>query len=246
MDRELVRQQVPAARRLDGVHVTDDVGDRDVRRRELLHIAAVPRDPLDGSAVAALVQELPPELRDRAERAVVHLAPGDDRDLFVQEIHELTQDAALGLTAKAQQDEVVPREHGVHHLRHDGILEPHDAGEDLVARLQHADQVVAHLVLDRPPVHARIGPLGLLQVGEDGWLRHAVMITPHAMHSMSSNRSHRGYVLRRLLTAGGARQGARPQPPSPGPARQPRQARTSPAPPGPAPASPPAEPRQTP
>jgi hypothetical protein len=43
MHRQLVGKQMPAARCLDGIDVTDDVGDRHVGCRELLDEAGVAR-----------------------------------------------------------------------------------------------------------------------------------------------------------------------------------------------------------
>jgi len=44
------------------------------------------------------------------ERIVVNLAAGHDRNLLVEQIDEAAQDAALRLTAQAEQDEVVVRQ----------------------------------------------------------------------------------------------------------------------------------------
>src|SRR2546430_1937886 len=85
----------------------DDVGDRDVRGGELLHVARIAWQPRHRRAVAQLGHELAAEFRDGGERIVVHLAPGDDRDLLVEQRDELAQDAALRLAAQAQQDEIV-------------------------------------------------------------------------------------------------------------------------------------------
>ena len=64
--RQLVGQQVPAARRLDRVHVADDVGDRHVGRRELLDVARVARQPRDRRAIA----RAPPPAPGRTSRSV--------------------------------------------------------------------------------------------------------------------------------------------------------------------------------
>jgi hypothetical protein len=54
VDGQLVGQDVPAARGLDGIDVADDVGDRDVRRGQLLDEARIAR-PSDGRVVAVLL-----------------------------------------------------------------------------------------------------------------------------------------------------------------------------------------------
>src|SRR5439155_3674038 len=81
--RQLVREQMPAARGLDRVDVPDDVGDRDVGGRELLHVARVARQPGDRRAVAVLVYEFALVLGDRLERVVGPLANRWAWDLFV-------------------------------------------------------------------------------------------------------------------------------------------------------------------
>ncbi len=98
------------------------------------------------------------------ERVVVHLAAGEDRDLLVEQGGQLAEDAALRLSSETQQDEVVAGEDRVDHLGDDGILVADDAGEDLLAGLQHADEVVPHLVLYGPEMHAGLGPFGLLEL----------------------------------------------------------------------------------
>ncbi len=96
------------------------------------------------------------------KRVVVHFAAGDDRDLLVQQRDELSQNAALRLASQAEQDEVVPRENGVDGLWHDRLLEPDDAGEDVASGFQHANEILAHLVLDRALAARRLPPLSLL------------------------------------------------------------------------------------
>ena len=111
---------------------------------------AFARDP--GAARAA----------DRSERIVVNFAAGDDRQMLVEQIDEAAQDAALRLTAQAEQDEVVPRQDRVDELRDDGVLVADDAGEERVAGLQLVNEVVANLLLDRsalrPPLCCRNSP----------------------------------------------------------------------------------------
>ena len=78
----------------------------------------------------------------------MNLAAGHDRNLLVEQIDEAAQDAALGLAAQAEQDEVVTREDGVDELRDDGLVVADDAGKERFARLQLANQVVADFLLD--------------------------------------------------------------------------------------------------
>ena len=107
MHRELVRQEMPAPRRLDRIDVADDVGDRHVRGRELLDEPQLARQPGDRRRVAALGDQLPPVFGDRIEGIIVDLAARDDRNLLVEQRDELAQDTALRLTAQAEQNEIV-------------------------------------------------------------------------------------------------------------------------------------------
>ena len=147
VDGELVRE-VAALRDAYRVDVAHQVGDRDVGRRELLPVALVAPDPVDGRVVALLRNELDGVARDGGKRVVVHLAPLHDGDLFVEQLDEGADHARLRLPALAKQDEVLPREDGILHLRDDGVLVAHDAGEDGFAVPQAVHEVAAQLVAD--------------------------------------------------------------------------------------------------
>jgi hypothetical protein len=129
VNRQLVGEQMSAARRLDRVDVADQVGDRDIGRGELLDESVVPPDPRDRRVVACLVDDLASVLRDRCERVVIDLTAGDDRHRFVEQRRQRAQDARLRLAAQPEQDEVVPREDRVHDLRHYRILVSQHARE---------------------------------------------------------------------------------------------------------------------
>ena len=82
-------------------------------------------------------------------------AARDDGNPLVQQFDEGAQDAALRLTAQAEQNEIVSGEDGVDELRNDRLVEADDAGEESFARAQLAYQVVADLLLDRPGSETR-------------------------------------------------------------------------------------------
>src|SRR5256885_16211023 len=82
VDRQLV-SEVTALGHLDGIDLADQIGDRDVGRGQLLTVAAVARNPLDGGLVTLLGQALATARADRSERIVVDLAAGQHRDLLV-------------------------------------------------------------------------------------------------------------------------------------------------------------------
>src|SRR5205085_11702594 len=57
MNRQFVREQMPAARRFDGIEVADQIGDGHVGRRQLFDVAIATRHKGDGRLVAALVDQ---------------------------------------------------------------------------------------------------------------------------------------------------------------------------------------------
>ena len=165
---QLAGEVEPSARGPDRVHVADDVGDGHVGRRELLDVALVRREPGDRGGVALLGEEVAAALAQRPEGVVVDLAPRDHRRRRVEQAGEAAQDPALRLAPQAQQDHVVPRQHGVDELGDDGVVVAHDAGEDGRARLELAQQVAAHLLLHRDTLRGTRHP----QLSEGPGLRH--------------------------------------------------------------------------
>ena len=135
-------------RRLDGVDVADQVRDGGVRRRQLLAVARRAVQPRDRRLVARLGDAVARELGDRRERVVVDLGALDLGHVLVEQVRELAHQAALRLSAQAEQDEVVAAQERVLHLGHDRLVVAEHAGEDVAAGLDGGDQVGAHLVLD--------------------------------------------------------------------------------------------------
>ena len=150
VNRELVGQLQSAARRLDGIDVAHHIGDRHVRRRQLLHVSRLPRPPGDRCGVAVDDDARTAGGANRFERIVVNLASRDDRQVLVEQRRQRAQDAALRLTAEAEQNEIVPRQDGVDELRDHGLVVTDDAGKQRLAAPQLSDQVVANFVLHRP------------------------------------------------------------------------------------------------
>ena len=95
-------REIPALGVLDHVDFTDQVGDGDVRRRELLVVATIGADPLDGRPIALLGHQVTRRPGDRMIGIVVDLGAGDDRDRVVQQVHELAEHSRLGLAAQAE------------------------------------------------------------------------------------------------------------------------------------------------
>ena len=80
--------------------------------------------------VAALGDEVAAAPAERAVGIVANLAAGDVGHVFIEQGGERAQDAALRLSAKAEQDEVLPRKNGVHDLRNHRVFIADDAGEE--------------------------------------------------------------------------------------------------------------------
>ena len=149
VDRQLVGQ-VAAFGDLDRVDFADEVGDGDVRRRELLAVAAVAADPVD-------LERCRPPARRASRLACVIGSNGfslislpamtgiSSSSRFV----ERADHARLRLAALAEEDDVLAGEDRVLELRHDGLLVAEDAGEQRPPFADARDQVAAHLFLDR-------------------------------------------------------------------------------------------------
>src|SRR6185312_5428657 len=141
--------EVAALGHLDRIDLADQVGDGDVRRGELLAVAAVARDPHDLGAVALLGHALAAGLADGRQRVVVDLAAGQGGHRLVEEADQHARHARLGLAALAEEDQVLAAEDGVLDLRDDGVVVADDAGQERLAAPQARDEVVAQLLLDR-------------------------------------------------------------------------------------------------
>ena len=128
--RQLARELQARPRRLDRIDVADHVGDGHVGRRQLLDVAQVARQPVDRRAVA-----LGGDAR-RGTRAQIGASgsslisqPGITGISSSSSVDQRAQQARLGLTAQAKQDEVVLREQRVDQLRNDAVVVADDAGE---------------------------------------------------------------------------------------------------------------------
>src|SRR5438552_2789714 len=134
---------------LDRVDLADEVGDRDVGRRQLLAVAAVARDPDDLGRGVLLGEPRAAGAADRREGVVVDLAAGERGHRRVEQGREEARHACLGLAALAEENDVLAREDRVLDLRHDALLVAHDPGEERLPAPEARDQVVAQLLLDR-------------------------------------------------------------------------------------------------
>ena len=154
MDGQFVRQ-VPALRDLDGVDLADEIGHRNVGRRQLLPKTVNPMEPRDGGLVAQFLYLIVPEFGDGRKGIVVHLGPFDDGNVLVQEIRHRSDQPRLGLAALPQEDQVVAREDRVLQLRQDRIFIADDPWEQLLPFPELPNEVLPQLVFDRDDLVAR-------------------------------------------------------------------------------------------
>ncbi len=70
------------------------------------------------------------------------------RHVRIEQPRKRAQDAALGLSAQSQKNEIMPGQYRVDDLRHHRIVVADDAGKDGPTAAQARDQVVAHFVFD--------------------------------------------------------------------------------------------------
>ena len=126
---QFVGKIVAAARGLDGIHVADDVGNGHVGRGQLFDEAILARQPGDGRVVAALGDQFAAGAADGTQRMIVNLAAGDVGNLRIEKVDQAAQDAALGLAAQTEQDEIVPGQNGIDDLRQDRLFVAVNAGK---------------------------------------------------------------------------------------------------------------------
>src|SRR5262249_24329800 len=129
MNCQLITQKMPALRGFNRIYVTDDIGYGYVGRCQLFHEARVAIDPFDVCFIPVELERLAAIGRDRFEWIVVDFRTGNYWDPLVQQIGELTNDAALCLTAKTEKNDVMSRENSVDQLRDNCLVITGNAGK---------------------------------------------------------------------------------------------------------------------
>ena len=140
--------EVAALGDLDRIDLADQVGDGDVGRGQLLGVAPVARQPLNGRLIALGVDQLARDRTDRRERVVVELATGDDRDELVEQTDQQPRQPRLGLAALTEETHVLAGQDRVLDRRDDAFVVTDDAREDGLLGGQLAQQVGAQLLFD--------------------------------------------------------------------------------------------------
>src|SRR5438309_11675037 len=105
------------ARSFDGIDVADQIRDGHIRRRELFNVALLRREISNGGTVSAFYNQFLATAANRRVRIVMDLASRDVGHVRIQERSERAKNTALGLSAQAQQNKVMPRENCVNDLR---------------------------------------------------------------------------------------------------------------------------------
>ena len=135
VDGELVNE-IPTLRHPDGIHVADQVGHADVGRGQLLGVAAVAVDPHDRDPIITSSHQLTAPGADRPVGMVVDLAPFHGRDLVVEELDQVADQASFGLAPLPQEDQVVPGQDPPLQAGKHRLVEPHQGPEQRLSSAQ--------------------------------------------------------------------------------------------------------------
>ena len=137
VDSLWIAERAPG-RDLDRVDIADQVADAGVGRGELLAVPLAPVPPDDVEILTALGGQPAAARAHRRVRMIVDLASGDGRGPFVEQAGERPDQPGLSLSAFAKQHDVMASEQGPLDVWQDGRVEPHDAGEAVLARCASA------------------------------------------------------------------------------------------------------------
>ncbi len=148
MDGLRVAQRAPLGH-LHRVDVADQVGDRGVGCRQLLHISFVAVLPRHREGVAQLGGTADGGVRDGLVGMLGQLGAVDHGRPLVEEPRQRAQEARLALASLAQQDDVVSGDQRALQLRDHRRLEAVQARPRVRPRAQLHQQIVAELGADR-------------------------------------------------------------------------------------------------
>ena len=88
--------------RLDVIDITDEISHGDIGRGELFGESLLTVKPVDRDIVTVLRDRIPTKLRNGAERIFRDRRPLKDRNPFIEQSCQLTQNPAFGLTTQAE------------------------------------------------------------------------------------------------------------------------------------------------
>ena len=147
MNREFVAQGAARARRLDRVHVAENVGNGHVRGRQFFDEAHFARQPRDGRGVSLFLNQIAARAAERRERIVMNFTTGDVGDFLVEKFDQSAQNAALCLAAQSEQNKIVPRQNRIGDLRQNRFFVPVNARKERLAGFELLENVGAKFVL---------------------------------------------------------------------------------------------------
>src|SRR4029077_15507906 len=102
----------------------------DVGSGEFFHVALVGREIGDGGVVGFTSNFLAATAADGRVGIIVDFASGEIRHVRIEQARKRAQDAAFGLAAQPQQNEIVAGENGVDDLGNDGVFVADDPRKD--------------------------------------------------------------------------------------------------------------------
>ena len=157
MHGEFAAEFVTAAGGFDRIDVADQIGNRHIWRSKFFDVAIFRRKIVDLRGVAAFVDQVATRAAERRVGIVVDLASCDIGQLRIEQTSERSQNAALCLTAQSEQDEIVPRKHGIDDLRNHGVFVAYDSGEHcFFSAAQTRDQVLAQFIFHTTGTQTRL------------------------------------------------------------------------------------------
>src|SRR5204863_4176096 len=89
------------------IDIADYVGDRHIGRGKFFDKTVIPMYPIDLCFVSVNFERLAAIRAQRSKRIVVYFASGNDRNLIVEQLGQLANDARLRLAPQAQQNKIM-------------------------------------------------------------------------------------------------------------------------------------------
>src|SRR5260370_8857989 len=151
MDGELVGEVASATGGANGIDIADNVGHGYVGGGKFFDEAILAGHRGDGGIVAFDGDSFAARAADRFQGIVVDFAAGDDGHFRIEKVDEAAENAALGLSAQAEKNEIVARKQGIDNLRDDGVFVAVNAGEERFALFDNPEQIPAGVFLSRTP-----------------------------------------------------------------------------------------------
>ena len=142
MDRQFTADFAALLGCFDGVNVADHVGDGDIGGGQFFDVAGVAVHPGDRGFVTEGGDLLLGLLGEGGERIIANFGASDVGHLLVEKRREHPDQLCFGLSAGAEQDEVMLGQDGVDDLGDDGILVADDAGKEAFAGANFGDEVL--------------------------------------------------------------------------------------------------------